>query len=284
MVKIVAVTTAGLLPHEIKDLDILMIPQRVNFGLETLRDGIDISDEVFLQRLASSKDFPTTSQPPAGDFLEAFKKIRGLGHEALAVLVSHKLSGTVSSANTAKSELNDDPAITVFDTMNVAAGEGLMVLEAARLAQAGSSVTEIIQKLEHMRDHMHFLFVLDTLEYLAKGGRIGNAQKLIGSMLQMKPILEIKHGAVEPFERIRTKVKARARLHEVVDHAVRGKPNVRLAVVYTEITFEATQIANELKEKYHLRECNAYHMSPAVGAHAGPGALGIAYYIEPQAA
>jgi DegV family protein with EDD domain len=280
MIKIVAVTTAGLLPHEIKEFDITMIPQRVSFGLETLRDGIDISDEVFLQRLASSKQFPTTSQPPAGDFLEVFKKIRGAGHEVLAVLVSNKLSGTVSSANTAKSELDNDAAITIFDTLNVAAGEGLMVLQAARMAQAGQSQPEILAKLEHMRDHMHLLFVLDTLEYLAKGGRIGNAQKLIGSMLQMKPILEIKHGAVEPFERIRTKVKARARLHEVVDHAVRGKSNVQLAVVYTEITFEATQVANELKEKYHLRECNAYHMSPAVGAHAGPSALGIAYYFD----
>jgi DegV family protein with EDD domain len=280
MIKIVAVTTAGLLPHEIKEFDITMIPQRVSFGLETLRDGIDISDEVFLQRLASSKQFPTTSQPPAGDFLEAFKKIRGAGHEVLAVLISNKLSGTVSSANTAKSELNNDAAITIFDTLNVAAGEGLMVLQAARMAQAGQSVKEILSKLEHMRDHMQLLFVLDTLEYLAKGGRIGNAQKLIGSMLQMKPILEIKHGAVEPFERIRTKVKARARLHEVVDQAVRGKSKVQLAVMYTEITVEATQVANELKEKYHLRECNAYHMSPAVGAHAGPGALGIAYYFE----
>ncbi len=280
MIKIVAATTAGLLPHEIKEMDITMIPQRVNFGMETLRDGIDISDEVFLQRLASEKNFPTTSQPPAGEFLEAFKKIRGAGHEVLVVVVSHKLSGTVSSANTAKSQLNDDTGITIFDTLNVAAGEGLMVLEAARRAQAGQSVQAILPKLEHMREHMHLLFVLDTLEYLAKGGRIGNAQKLIGSMLQMKPILEIKHGAVEPFERIRTKVKARARLHEVIDHAVRGKSNVQLAVVYTEITFEATQVANELKEKYHLHECNAYHLSPAVGAHTGPGALGIAYYIE----
>jgi fatty acid kinase fatty acid binding subunit len=284
MIKIVAVTTAGLLANEIKELDVTMIPQRVNFGMETLRDGIDISDEVFLQRLASSKDFPTTSQPPAGDFLEAFKKIRSAGHEVLAVLVSNKLSGTVGSANTAKSELNNDPAITIFDTLNVAAGEGLMVLEAARMAEAGKSVSDIVSKLEHMRDHMHLLFVLDTLEYLAKGGRIGNAQKLIGSMLQMKPILEIKHGAVEQFERVRTKAKARARLHEVVDHAVRGKSQLQMAVMYTEITFEATQVANELKEKYHLRECNAYHMSPAVGAHAGPGALGIAYYIEPHAA
>jgi DegV family protein with EDD domain len=282
MVKIVAVTTAGLLAHEIKDLDITMIPQRVNFGLETLRDGVDISNEVFMQRLACSKDFPTTSQPPAGEFIEVFQKMRGAGHEVLAVVVSHKLSGTVSSANTARSQLNDDAGITIFDTLNVAAGEGLMVLEAARRAQAGQSVQEILPCLEHMRDHMHLLFVLDTLEYLAKGGRIGNAQKLIGSMLQMKPILEIKHGEVESFERIRTKVKARARLHEVVDHAVRGKSNVQLAVVYTEITFEATQVANELKEKYHLRECTAYHISPAVGAHTGPGALGIAYYIEPH--
>jgi DegV family protein with EDD domain len=280
MVKIIAVTSAGITTEEIAKLDITMIPQRINFGLETLRDGIDISNEVFLQRLASSKDWPKTSQPPAGDFVEAFKRIRAAGDEALAVVVSSKLSGTVSSANTAKSELKDDPGITVFDTLSVAGGEGLMVLAAARRAQAGHRVAEIVQHLEDMRDHMHIYLVFNTLEYLAKGGRIGNAQKLIGSMLQMKPILTLKHGAIEPHERIRTKNKALARLREIVDHAIRGKHKVQVAVMYTEITYEATQFANELKEQYHLAECNAYHMSPAVGAHAGPGALGIAYYIE----
>jgi DegV family protein with EDD domain len=284
MIKIVAATTSGLSTEECQRYDIAMIPQRVNFGLESFRDGIDITNDVFLQRLASSKDFPTTSQPPAGDFIEAFKKLRAAGHEVLAILVSSKLSGTVSSANTAKSEMQDDPNITVFDTLNVAGGEGLMVLEAARMAEAGQNMAKIVQKLEAMRDHMHLYVVFDTLEYLAKGGRIGGAQKLIGSMLNMKPILMVKHGAIEPHERIRTKKKALARLHEIVDHAIRGKPSVQVAVMYTEITFEAAQIAAELKDHYHLSECKAYHMSPAVGAHAGPGAIGIAYYLEPHAA
>jgi DegV family protein with EDD domain len=280
MIKVVAATTAGLSVDEVKSLDIAMISQRVNFGLETLRDGIDISNEVFMQRLVSSKQFPTTSQPPAGEFLQAFKNIRAAGHEALAVLVSNKLSGTVSSASTAKAELGNDPGITVFDTLNVAAGEGLQVLEAARMGQAGASLAEIITKLEAMRDGMHLYFVLDTLEYLAKGGRIGNAQKLIGSMLQMKPILEVRDGQVEAAERIRTKSKAQARLREIVDQAVRGKSKVHLAVVYTQIAHEAKQLASELKEKYHLAECQAYHMSPAVGTHAGPGALGVGFYVE----
>ncbi len=282
MVKIVAVSTSGLYARELEQYDIAMIPQRVNFGLETLRDGLDISNEVFLQRLASSKDFPTTSQPPAGEFMEVFKKLRGAGHEVLAVVVSNKLSGTVSSANTAKAQLNNDPGITVFDTLSVASGEGLMVLEAARMAQDGKSVEQIVHRLENMRDHMHLYFVLDTLEYLAKGGRIGGAQKLIGSMLQMKPILTIQHGIVEPHERVRTKTKAQARLLEIVDHAVRGKHKLQMAVLYTEITFEANQLAAQLKEKYHWAECSAYHMSPAVGAHAGPGAIGVAYFIDHQ--
>ena len=280
MIKVVAVTSSGLTADECQKYDIAMIPQRVNFGMESLRDGIDITNEVFLQRLASSKDFPKTSQPPAGDFVEAFKKLRSAGHEPLAVVVSSKLSGTFSSANTAKSELQDDPAITVFDTLSVAGGEGLMALEAARMAEAGHSLADILKKLEAMREHMHMYIVFNTLEYLAKGGRIGKAQQLIGSMLNMKPILTLKHGAIEPHERIRTQKKALARLREIVDHALRGKTKVQAAVMYTEVTFEATQLANELKEQYHLSECNAYHMSPAVGAHAGPGALGIAFYIE----
>src|SRR5512144_889217 len=135
-VKIVGATSTSISVEAARQLDLTIVPLRVNFGVETMRDGVDISPEAFLDRLAASKQFPTTSQPPAGDFLEVFKKIRAAGHDVLCVLLSNKLSGTVMSANTAKEQLHDQH-IHVFDTLNVAVGEGLLVLEAARLAQAG---------------------------------------------------------------------------------------------------------------------------------------------------
>ena len=148
------------------------------------------------------------------------------------------------------------------------------------MAQAGSTLAEIVRRLEAMRDQVHLLFVLDTLEYLAKGGSIGNVQAFIGTMLQMKPLLEIKAGVIEGAAKVRTKAKAQARLREIIDAAMRGKSRAQMSVVHTRNKAEANALADELRRKYHLAECPVYPVSPVVAAHAGPGALGVAYYIE----
>ncbi len=280
MVKIVTDTAAGITPEIGQRYDIAIAPLRVNFGTETLRDVIDISNEMFLQKLASSKIFPTTSQPPAGDFLEIYTRLRAAGHDVLSVVLSNKLSGTWLSANMARMQLGDEH-IAVFDTLNVAAGQALQVIEAARLAQAGQHIAEIIKRLETMRDHTHLYFVLNTLEYLAKGGRVGNAQAFIGTLLQMKPILEIRNGLVEGAERVRTLSKAHARLRAIVDEALRGKSKAQMGVMHTAIPELADEVANELRVRYRLDDCPVYPISAAVAAHAGPGALGIAFFAEP---
>jgi DegV family protein with EDD domain len=278
-VKIVGATSAGIPAEDAQDLDIIIVPLRVNFGIETLRDGIDISPEAFLERLAVSKQFPTTSQPPAGDFLEIYEQLRAAGHEVLCVLLSNKLSGTVMSANTAREQLHDEH-IHVFDTLNVAVGESIQVTEAARLARAGKTVSEIVQRLESMRDKTHLYFVVNTLEYLAKGGRVSNAQAFLGTVLQMKPILKVENGLVEGAERIRTLSKAHARLRHIVEEGICGKSNVQVAVMYTSIKDIAQNLADEIRTTYHLTAVPVYTISPAVSAHTGPGALGVAFYAE----
>ena len=279
MIKIVGATSSAIAPETAQELDITLVPLYVTFGSETLRDEVDISKEVFLERLITSHHIPTTAQPSAGDFLDVFKKLRAAGDDVLCVLLSNKLSGTILSANAAKEQLRDD-RITIFDTFNVAAAEAMQVIEAARLTKAGRRVPEIVERLEKMRDGMRLYFVLDTLEYLAKGGRIGNAQALIGSLLQMKPILEIKNGEVEAAERIRTKPKAHARLRQIVDEAVHGKSNVQMGVMYTGDKHAAQALADDLRRSYGLKECTIYPVSPVVAAHAGPGALGVAFCVE----
>jgi DegV family protein with EDD domain len=278
-VKIVGDTSCGISPELAHQLDLTIVPLRVNFGTETLRDGADISPEAFLDRLANSKQFPTTSQPPAGDFLEIFQKLRATGYDVLCVLLSNKLSGTVMSANTAKQQLHDDH-VHIFDTLNVAAGDAILVMEAARLAQAGQNVTEITQRLEFMRDKVHLYFVVDTLEYLAKGGRVGNAQAFIGSLLQMKPILKVENGLVEGAERIRTTSKAQARLREIVAAGIAGRSAVQVIVLYTTIKDKAQAMADDLQAHYHLPEVHVHTISPVVAAHVGPRALGVAFYAE----
>ncbi len=278
-VKIIGITSSGLEPADAQKYGITIVPLRVNFGTETLRDGVDISKDEFLKRLAASKLFPTTSQPPAGDFLQLYQQFRAEGHDVLCVVLSNKLSGTWLSANTARLQLGDD-RVAVFDTLNVAAGEAMMLIEAAKLANAGKTVAEILPRLEVMRDRMKLYFVLDTLEYLAKGGRVGNAQAFIGSVLQMKPILEIRNGLVEGAERIRTKTKAQARLRTLIAESMAGKSKAQMCVLYTGLPDSAIEFANELKQQYHLAECAVYSMSPAVSAHTGPGALGFGLFVE----
>jgi DegV family protein with EDD domain len=278
-VKIVAATTAGIPPEVAQQLDLTIVPLRVNFGTETLRDTVEISPVAFLDRLAASKQFPTTSQPPAGDFVTVFQKIRAAGDDALCVLLSNKLSGTVMSANAACEQLQDSH-LHVFDTLNVAVGEAILVTEAARLAQAGKSVPEIVQRLEFMRDRVRLYFVVDTLEYLAKGGRLINAQAFIGTVLQMKPILKVENGLVDGAERVRTISKAHARLRDIVEEGIRGKSNVQVSVMYTTIKDKAQHLADEIRADYHLPEIPVFTISPVVSAHTGPRALGVAFYAE----
>jgi DegV family protein with EDD domain len=278
-VKIVGATSTGISTQVAQELDVAIVPLRVNFGIETLRDSVDISPEDFLERLVTSKQFPTTSQPPAGDFLEVYKKLRAANHDVLCVLLSNKLSGTVMSANAAKEQLRDEH-IYVFDTLNVAVGESILVTEAARLAQAGKTVSEIVQRLEFMRDRIHLYFVVNTLEYLAKGGRVGNAQAFIGTVLKMKPILKVENGLVEGAERVRTTSKAHARLRHIVEEGIHGKSHVQVAVMYTTIKDKAQKLADEIRAAHHLTEVPVYTISPAISAHTGPGALGVAFYAE----
>ncbi len=278
-VKIISDTAGGIPAEVAQQLDITIVPLRVNFGTETLRDYVDILPEAFLTRLTTSKQFPTTSQPPAGDFLQEYQKLRAAGHDVLCVLLSNKLSGTVMSANAAKEQLHDE-RVHVFDTLNVAVGEAIMTTEAARLAQTGQSVEQIVQRLSFMRDKVQLYFMVDTLEYLAKGGRVGNAQAFIGTVLQMKPILKVENGLVEGAERIRTTSKAHARLRLIVDEHLQGKSNVQAAVMYTTIKDEAHKLADAIRTDNHLPQVPVYPIGPVVSAHTGPRALGVAFYAE----
>ncbi|HLF24841.1 MAG TPA: DegV family protein [Anaerolineae bacterium] len=279
MIRIVSDTTTGLSRELAAQHGIDLVSQVVMFGAETLRDGVDITNEVFLQRLKMSKEFPTTSQPPVGDFVEVFKRQLDAGHEILCITVSSLLSGTYNSAAQAKEQLGSD-RITLVDSRHVATAEALLVLEAAHRVQAGQEVAAIVARLDEMIPKMRMDFVLDTLEYLAKGGRIGGAQAFVGTLLQMKPILTIANGRVEPLERVRTKAKAVARLRDIVDAAVRGKRKIYLGVTHTGLPTAAAALSAEFCQTYNLDESLVIEMPPAVAAHTGPGALGAAYYAE----
>lgn len=279
MVKVVTDTTTGLSKALADKYDITLIPQQVMFGDETLRDGVDISNEVFLQRLKTSAKFPTTSQPPVGDFVEAYKKLLGAGHEVLCITLSAELSGTYNSAEQAKNQVEDE-RVTLIDSRNVAGGLAMIALEAARMGQAGKSMDEIVARVRRMIEGVHLEVVLDTLEYLVKGGRVSGAAGFFGGLLQMKPILTIDGGKLVPRERIRTKGKAMARLRELIDEVVNGHGKVQMNVNHTGLYEEANSIAQEFRDRYGLDDCPVLDIPPAVAAHAGPGALAVAYFVD----
>ncbi|MCC6905407.1 MAG: DegV family protein [Anaerolineae bacterium] len=260
-----------------------LVPVYVTFGSETVRDYYDLSSTAFYERLTTSPDFPTTSQPPVSECVELYQNILSETPDTtiLSIHISSRLSGTVESARQAASQFpNAD--IRIIDTFTVGIGQALMVLEAAAMAEAGEHVETIVTRMLDMRRQTSLYFALDTLDYLARGGRIGRAARLFGTLLDMKPILTLKEGAVEAFDRQRTRDRAIDTLRRLARDECWGKKGVRLAVAHAAVPIQAQRLADELDEEIKPETLFVSEISAALGTHTGPGALGVGWYIPPQ--
>jgi DegV family protein with EDD domain len=282
MIHVVTDSTASLPPELVEECGIHVVPQIVNFGGETFRAGVDLSIDEFYRRLAAASDLPTTSQPSAGDFSELFARLTADGSSVLAIVVSNELSGTYLSAQGARGML-PDADIHVIDSRSVSAPLGFMVVEAARMARAGADIEAIKARVAQMGAAFHIYFLVDTLEYLRRGGRIGGAAALLGTALRLKPILSIQNGRVEPFERVRTKAKATARLMDLVrlglDPGRDGK--IYLAMIHGDAYDRASALHAELVQEFRPAETMLIDLTPAIATHSGPGVLAVAYYQDP---
>jgi DegV family protein with EDD domain len=272
MLKIVTDSTSDLPLKLTQELDIAVVPLYVHFGQEVFRDGIDIAADDFYQRLASSPVFPTTSAPGPGVFAEAYKGLVDQGHQVISIHISSKLSATHQAAVTASQDF-DSSKVTVVDSQSVSLGLGLMVMAAARAATEGQSLEQVVAQVEGAIPRGHTLFVLDTLEYLQKGGRIGRAQAFVGSLLNVKPILQVKDGEIHPLERSRSRTKALNRLSEL---AAARSPIEALGVVYTTTPEEAKEMAGRLAHLAPDEEVLIAQVGPVLGAHCGHSVLGVA--------
>lgn len=271
-VAIVTDSTADLPPSLRDDYDIHMVPLNVHFDTETFRDQIDLSPAEFMARLASSSVVPTTSQPAAGSFEAMFRNLAAEYDEAVAILISAKLSGTVMSATLARDAVSSVIPVEVVDSESASMGLGLQVLAAAARAQDGADGSEIVRMLRASRADYETLFYVDTLEYLRRGGRIGKASALVGSLLDLKPLLRIDEGQVVPAERTRTRARARK---ELVDF-VRGMPHVeRLAIMHAVNPGEARSMADEFTLTVPRDQIIIAEFGPVIGTHVGPGAMGV---------
>ena len=280
MSKIALVTdsTTYMPPELVRKYNISVAPQILIWGDQTYKDGVDIESSEFFTRLKTAKVMPTTSQVAIISFQDIFQHLVDQGYEVLALLVSSKLSGTVQSAMQAKDLMSSArEKVNVVDSQSVAMALGFQVLAVARAIEAGASLKDAIALAEKSYQYTGVFFAVDTLEFLHRGGRIGSAQRFLGTMLNMKPILAIQDGRVEGIDRIRTKNKAQDRVLELVMDKVAGRTPVRLATLHANAAEEAKALLARGEQALHPVESILTEVSPTVGTHAGPGTVGLAF-------
>jgi DegV family protein with EDD domain len=275
-VAIVTDTTATIPQDVIDEYDIQLVPQVLIWGEETLEDGIDIQPSEFYERLVNDKIHPTTSQVTPASFIRVFDRLLDRGDEILAILISKKLSGSIESAIQAKA-LHPGAPIEIVDSESVAMGLGFQVLTAARAAREGATLEECKALAIESIPHTGVVFALDTLEFLHRGGRIGGGTRFLGTALNLKPIMEIRDGRVEPIDRVRTRKKSLNRVLNLVAEQIAGRSPVRIASLHAAAEEEARILLDEAVARFDPVETYFTEVSPVVGTHAGPGTLGIAY-------
>lgn len=277
-------STAGLPADQEVKYGVTVVPLQVVFGTESFRDGIDLTQGQFFERLKQAKTLPTTTQPTAGDFETTYRKLLNNPDVSsiISVHLSSKLSGTYSTASMVADRVSTEmrKPITVIDSLSAYLGEGLMVIDGARAAEAGKSHEEIVAMINGMVGDMQLLLLVDTLEYLQRGGRIGGAQAFIGGLLNIKPILRLKDGALDPLERVRTRRKAMERLVELGMEATQGKP-CQVCVGHAQAPEDAQTLTRMIREKMNVTEEFTSELSPTISSHTGPGVLGFVYYVLP---
>jgi len=279
MVKIVTDTTAGLPAGVARRYGIPVLPQIIIFGRETYREGIDMDNAAFMRKLVASRGLPKTSAPPPEMFVEEFRRLVPAGEAILCIHPSTELSGTVRSATVAAQEF-PGADIRVIDTRTVASPLATMVRLAAEWAAAGEDADTIEARLRDLIPRSRIYFLVATLEYLARGGRIGGASALLGSVLQIKPILTLHDGRVDQYARVRTHKRALAFLKGQALEQYPRQGRGYLAVVHAGVPDQAQALADDLGARLGLSEVGILDVPPAIVTHAGPGILGVSFFVS----
>jgi len=272
-VKVVTDSTSDLTPEIARELGITVVPLYVHFGNEVYRDGVDLSTEDFYQRLAQTKELPTTSAPSPGDFAKVFDELGKEADEILAITISSRLSATYTAAMEGKELRKSKTRVEVIDSRWAISALGLITTSAAKAAKAGGNLGEVIDATRRSMNKADIRIIFDTLEYLKKGGRIGTAQAFLGSMLNMNPVLTIKDGITTGVTRLRSRAKA---IDYVVDF-VNGLPNIEEIAIEDGTTPEEAQaLVDRLASRLPKERVYRMKVSPVIGTHVGPHVIGIA--------
>ena len=275
MVRIVTDSTADLTPEQQRAAGITVVPLNVHFGDEVFRDHVDLSADEFFRRLKASSQLPRTSQPSVGAFEEAYRKLLDGGDEIVSVHLSSKVSGTYNSALMAAQSVGDGK-IEVVDSLSTSMALGFMALEGAKLAKAGRDRQAVAECLQGLVPKARVICVVDTLTYLERGGRIGKARALLGSLLNVKPILQLKDGEVVPLGRARGRPQALNRLVELLERD--GKVR-QLAIMHGAAQTDAEHLRERVASRYPGVDIQLTEIGAVLGTHTGPGVIGFTYLV-----
>lgn len=271
-VAVITDSTCDLSPNITAARNITVVPLNIHIGDETFRDQVDITTDEFMRRMDDVDVLPTTSQPSVGQFEQAFLRLAENHREAVCITISSRLSGTWQSAHIAAQNVADKIDVHVVDSLNVSYGLGFQVLRAGDLAAEGQDAATIVTTLLAELHRYHVIVFVETLEHLRRGGRIGKAAQLVGSLLQLRPLLRIDEGQVVPFERTRTRGKAIA---AIVDFATSIGNADEIAVLYNTTPDDARNLAARLAGLTLEHEIPVVQLSPVIDAHIGPDVLGV---------
>jgi DegV family protein with EDD domain len=275
MIKIVTDSTADIPKELLERYDIRLAPINIHFGTENYQEGINIDRPTFFRKL--EEVMPTSSQPSPGQFAEVYEELAEQGHSILCIVITSKHSGTYQSAVLAQSML-PEADIEVFDTLSISIGTGYHVLAAARAAEEGKSMEEIIQILEGIRSRMYLYLTPATLKYLQKSGRVGKLAGALGSLLNVKPVIKVEDGVLEAFQNVRTRSKAIDRMVELTAEAVGTTEPVKIGITHAEVPAEAEELRQRLERTFNVDEMHVVDLACSLTVHGGPGIIGLISY------
>ena len=277
-IQVVTDSACDLSPTTAEEHDVRVVPLTIRFGAEELVDRDELSGKEFWDRVVTGPDMPATAAPSPGAFQQAFLDAHEAGRAGVVcATISSGLSATYQSACTAAEAVADRIAVRVVDTQSVTGGQGLLALAAADLAANGADVDTVAAELEDMKNRTHVYGVVDSLDYLRRGGRIGGAAKLVGSLLSIKPVIEVRDGVVEVESKQRTRSRS---LQYLASKAIDAGPLERLAAT-SGVAPDFDQVVELLRKARSEHELVVADLGPVVGSHAGPGSVGVCFITKP---
>ncbi|WP_018662712.1 DegV family protein [Heyndrickxia acidiproducens] len=277
-IKIVTDSTVDMTEASLKEYEIEMVPLSISIEGKTYLDRIDITPDEFIEKMKQSEELPKSSQPSAGTFVELYDRLDEEGYEIISIHMTGGMSGTVQSAEQAAAMTK--AKVTVVDSRYISKALAFQVKEAAIMAKEGSSVEEILQRLETIRSHTRLYVVVDTLENLAKGGRIGKGKAMLGSLLHIKPIASLEGGVYTPVHNARSYKQVISYLLKQLADDVKGKTIKGVGITHAEAYDRACKIKNLIQEKFGFNDSKIEATTPIISTHTGLGAIGFMYYFE----